>query len=87
MGRTAQVWFEATEGDSDSSGHFSKLARWLDMEQSAEAQQAAEWQKTAGDHDSSTSLIELVIRSEDTGLGGYALGKGSVQLFSYFLKT
>ena len=73
MGRTAQVWFEAPHEDSDASGHFAKLDRWLDMEQTAEAQQAAEWQESAGDHDSSTALMNLVIRSENTGLGGHAL--------------
>lgn len=73
MGRTAQVWFEAPDDDNDSSGHFAKLVRWLDMERTAEAQQAAEWQKAAEDTDSSTALLNLVIRSEDTGLGGYAL--------------
>jgi ATP-dependent RNA/DNA helicase IGHMBP2 len=72
-GRTAQVWFEAPHEDNDSSGHFAKLTRWLDMEQSAETQQAAEWQSATGDHDSSTALMNLVIRTEDTGLGGYAL--------------
>ena len=72
-GRIAQVWFEAPNADNDSSGHFSKLTRWLDMERTAEAQQAAEWQKAAGDHDSSTALMNLVIRGEDTGLGGAAM--------------
>lgn len=73
MGRTAQVWFESTEEDSDDTGHFAKLERWLSMERSAEAQQAAEWQQAAGEGDSSTALMNLVIRSEDTGLGGHAL--------------
>ncbi len=71
-GRTVQVWFEAPHADNDVTGHFAKLNRWLDMEQSAETHQAAEWRKSAGDHDSSTALMNLVIRSEDTGLGGYA---------------
>jgi ATP-dependent RNA/DNA helicase IGHMBP2 len=73
MGRTAQVWFEAVEEDSDNTGHFEKLERWLGMERSAEAQQAAAWQQAAGENDSSTALMNLVIRSEDTGLGGHAL--------------
>jgi len=73
LGRTAQVWFESTEDDSDGTGHFAKLERWLGMERSAEAQQAAEWQRAAGEDDSSTALMNLVIRSEDTGLGGHAL--------------
>jgi ATP-dependent RNA/DNA helicase IGHMBP2 len=72
-GRTTLVWFEAPNEDNDSSGHFTKLTRWLDMERSAEARQAAEWQQTSGDQDSSTALMNLVIRSEDTGLGGHVL--------------
>ena len=73
LGRAVQVWFESSEGDSDRLGHFAKLTRWLDMEQAAEAKQAAEWRAETGDHDSSTALMNLVIRSEDTGLGGYTL--------------
>ncbi len=73
MGRTVQVWFESPQVESDSSGHFAKLTRWLDMEQAAEAQQAAEWREAAGEHDSSTALMNLVLRSEEIGLGGYAL--------------
>ena len=72
-GRTTQVWFESREADNDRSGHFAKLARWLDMERAAETAQAAEWQKSAGDRDSSTTLTHLVIRSEDAGLGGHTL--------------
>ena len=70
-GRTTQVWFESGEGGDDESGHFTKMQRWLQMERSAEAQQAAA--TSTGQHDSSTTLTNLVIRSEDTGLGGYAL--------------
>ncbi|MFT5123783.1 MAG: ATP-dependent RNA/DNA helicase IGHMBP2 [Kiritimatiellia bacterium] len=80
-GRTTQVWFEAPDEDNDPTGHFDQLTRWLDMERTAEADQAAAWQKAGGDHDSSTSLLNLVIRSEDTGLGGYAmitLGRNSL---------
>lgn len=73
MGRVVQAWFEAPHADNDSSGHFTKMARWLDMERAAETAQAAEWLEAAGDRDSSTTLTNLVIRSEDTGLGGHAL--------------
>ena len=73
LGRTVQVWFESVEDESDPNGHFAKLERWLQMEHSAEAQQAAEWQATTGESDSSTALMNLVIRAEDTGLGGHAL--------------
>lgn len=73
LSRNVQVWFESVDEDSDRTGHFAKLERWLSMERSAEAQQAAEWQEAAGESDSSTALMNLVIRSEDTGLGGHAL--------------
>ncbi len=72
-GRVAQVWFESREADNDSSGHFARLSRWLDMERAAEAAQAAEWQAGDGARDSSTTLTHLVIRSEDSGLGGHTL--------------
>ncbi len=72
-GRVAQVWFEAPQEENDTTGHFAKLTRWLDMERSAEAQQAAELQRESGERDSSTALLNLVIRSEDSGLGGLAL--------------
>jgi superfamily I DNA and/or RNA helicase len=72
MGRTVQVWFAAEASEQDATGHFQKLARWLDMEERAESERAAEWQG-AGDKDSSTGLRNLVIRNEDTGLGGYVL--------------
>ncbi|MGB0578175.1 MAG: AAA domain-containing protein [Limisphaerales bacterium] len=73
LGRTVQVWFESTEEASDDTGHFTKLERWLAMERSAEAQQAIEWQQGNGESDTSTGLTNLVVRSEDTGLGGHAL--------------
>ncbi len=72
-GRTTQVWFESSETDNDRSGHFAKLTRWLNMERAAESEQAAEWQRSGGDRDSSTTLTHLVIRSEDAGLGGHTL--------------
>lgn len=73
LGRTVQVWFEAPANEDDCSGHFSQLSEWLEMEQAAEAEQAAECQKAACADSSSTALTNLVIRSEDTGLGGFAL--------------
>ena len=72
-GRMVQVWFESVEEESDPSGHFARLDRWLGMERRAEAQQAAEWLSSSGEADSSTGLTNLVIRSEDTGLGGHAM--------------
>lgn len=66
-----QVWFASEEGDSDPTGHFEQLGRWLDLEQRAEAEEAAEWQRTAADTDSSTGLANLIVRKEDSALGGY----------------
>ena len=72
-GRVVQAWFESGESKNDETGHFAKLLRWLDMERAAETEQAAEWQRRGGDCDTSTTLTQLVIRSEDTGLGGHTL--------------
>ncbi len=46
-GRTTQVWFESRETENDRSGHFARLARWLDMERAAETEQAEEWKMSA----------------------------------------
>ena len=73
MGRTVHVWFVGEQEESDATGHFKKLSRWLDMEEQAETAKTAEWIHTAGNQDSSTGLRHLVIRGEDTGLGGYVL--------------
>ena len=71
MGRTVQVWHEAEGSSGERSDHFEQLSRWLEMEGRAEIEQAAEWQREAGGQDSSTSLKDLLVREEDTGLGGY----------------
>jgi len=73
LGRPVQVWFVAEDEDSDASGHFQKLQRWLDMEARAEAEQTAAWRRGSGEHDARTTLRHLVVRTEDTGLGGYVL--------------
>lgn len=73
MGRKVQVWFAAEGTSPDRNDHFEQLTRWLEMEGRAELEQAAEWQREAGGRDSSTSLKDLVVREEDSGLGGYVL--------------
>jgi hypothetical protein len=73
MSRTVQVWFAAEREEGPVQDHFKQLSRWLEMEERAEVQQALEWQSSNKDHDSSTTLLHLVIRGEDTGLGGYTL--------------
>lgn len=71
MGRTVQVWHETEASVGEKNGHFEQLSRWLELEGRAEMEQAAEWQRDSGDQGSSTSLKDLVVREEDTGLGGY----------------
>jgi superfamily I DNA and/or RNA helicase len=61
--------------DARSAGedHFQRLARLLDLESRAEAQQAAERGRRLSPAESEragTSLVDLVIADEDTGLGG-----------------
>lgn len=72
MGRAVQVWFAAEHSNADTTGHFQKLGRWLDMEERAESERAAQWQ-TAGDQETSTGWRSLVLRNEEIGLGGYPL--------------
>ena len=59
-----------------SEDHFQKLARLLDLEAEAEKQEtirSLERQSPAEAEASGNSLINLVIREEDSGLGGRIL--------------
>lgn len=71
MGRPVQVWFESEDENTDDADHFQRLTRWLDMEARAETEQVSGW--LDGTQDSSTRLVDLVIREEDVGLGGYTV--------------
>ncbi len=73
MGRSVQVWFESEGENADVADHFQRLMRWLDMEARAETEQVSGWLDGTGNRDSSTRLVDLVIRGEDIGLGGYTL--------------
>jgi ATP-dependent RNA/DNA helicase IGHMBP2 len=70
--RPLHVWAESLGEDADD-GHLPRLARLLEMEARAEAQQAAERGRRVSRNDaerSGTSLIDLVVVDENSGLGG-----------------
>src|SRR5690242_11867412 len=57
----------------DPADHFARLARLLDLEGRAVADQARERARRSAPADAEragTSLVDLVIRDEDAGLGG-----------------
>ena len=72
--RRVQAWADAS-GDSGpgDEDHFQRLARLLDLESRAEAQEVAERGRRLSPAEAErtgTSLVDLVIADEDTGLGG-----------------
>ena len=76
-GRRVRVWIDDSadrpRGDED---HFTRLARLLDLESQAEARQAAGLAarlSPAEAERSGTSLVDLTLIDEDTGLGGHVL--------------
>ena len=75
--RRVRAWAEAAGGSaSGDADHFGRLARLLDLESKAEAQQARErgQRLSAADAErTGTSLVDLVVVDEDSGLGGRAL--------------
>jgi ATP-dependent RNA/DNA helicase IGHMBP2 len=72
--RRVQVWVDIpTDSGSGGEDHFERLARLLDMESRAEAQEAAERGRRLSPAEAErtgTSLVDLVIIDEDVGLGG-----------------
>ena len=72
--RRVRAWAGGTRAESLSQeDHFQRLARLLEMEGKAEAQQAAERARRLSPADAErtgNSLIDLVIADEDAGLGG-----------------
>jgi hypothetical protein len=72
--RRVRVW-AASSPDSGHSGgdHFERLAGLLDLESQSEAREAVERGRrlsSAEAERAGTSLVDLVIADEDTGLGG-----------------
>lgn len=72
--RRVRVWADdlpaSLVGDED---HFQRLARLLELESQAEAQQAAELARRFSGADAErtgNSIVDLAVADEDTGLGG-----------------
>ncbi|MCE9548770.1 MAG: IGHMBP2 family helicase [Planctomycetia bacterium] len=72
--RKVRAWAEtAMETRTSGEDHFARLARLLDMESRAAAQQAAERSRRLSAADAEhegTSLVNLVVTDEESGLGG-----------------
>ena len=72
--RRVRVWAESPRGASNTGGyHFERLARLLELESRAQAREAAERGRRLSPADAErtgTSLVDLVITDEDSGLGG-----------------
>jgi len=73
-GRRVRVWAEGTADSDDAGGdHFERLTRLLELESRAQAQEASERGRRLSPADAErtgTTLVNLVIADEDTGLGG-----------------
>ncbi|MCF7974775.1 MAG: AAA family ATPase [Phycisphaerae bacterium] len=73
-GRRVRVWAESPGSASDNGdSHFEQLANLLELEHQEEAREAVERGRRLSYADaerSGTSLVDLVIADEDTGLGG-----------------
>ncbi len=80
--RPVRVWAQrAASGSGADEDHFQRLTRLLELEGAAQARQAAERARRLSPADaerSGTTLIDLVLVDEDSGLGGrrlWSLGK------------
>ena len=80
--RPVRVWAErAASGNPAGEDHFQRLTRLLELEGAGAARQAAERARRLSPADaerSGTTLIDLVLVDEDSGLGGrrlWSLGK------------
>jgi len=77
--RRVRVWAEEAKSVHGQEDHFQRLARLLELEGRAEAEQAAQRARRfsgAEAERTGDSLVDLVVADEDTGLGG----RGLVQL-------
>ena len=71
--RRVRAWAESPPDSDATGGHFERLTRLLDLESRAEAQEALERGRRLSAADAEragTSLVDLVIADEETGLGG-----------------
>jgi superfamily I DNA and/or RNA helicase len=72
-GRRVRVWAESPPDSDDTGGHFERLVRLLELESRAEDQEAIERGRRLSSADAErtgTSLVDLIITDEETGLGG-----------------
>ncbi|RPJ59937.1 MAG: hypothetical protein EHM24_27540, partial [Acidobacteria bacterium] len=68
-----RAWADGPANDEDGGGHFERLARLLDLESRAQAQETTERGRRLSAADAErtgTSLVDLVIIDDQTGLGG-----------------
>ena len=71
--RRLRVWAESPPDSDTTGGHFERLVRLLKLESRAENQDAIERGRRLSSADAErtgTSLVDLVITDEETGLGG-----------------
>ncbi|MCX5645795.1 MAG: AAA domain-containing protein [Phycisphaerae bacterium] len=71
--RRMRVWAESPPDSDATSEHFERLTRLLELESRAEDQETRERGRRLSDADAEragTSLVDLVITDEETGLGG-----------------
>jgi superfamily I DNA and/or RNA helicase len=71
--RRVRVWAESPPDSDDTGGHFERFVRLLELESRAEDQEAIERGRRLSSTDAErmgTSLVDLVITDEETGLGG-----------------
>ena len=71
--RRIRVWPESPPDSDATAGHLKRLVRLLDLESHAEDQKAMERGRRLSSADAErtgTSLVDLVITDEETGLGG-----------------
>ncbi len=76
--RRIRVWHESPPDSDAAAGHFERLVRLLDFESRAEAQEVVERGRRLSSADAErtgTSLVDLVITDDETGLGGRHLLK------------
>ncbi|RPJ29477.1 MAG: hypothetical protein EHM35_13325, partial [Planctomycetaceae bacterium] len=72
--RRVRVWAESPPGCEDAGGHhFERLTHMLELESRAQVQEATERSRRLSPADAErtgTSLVDLIVADEDTGLGG-----------------
>ncbi|MDY0165580.1 MAG: AAA domain-containing protein [Thermoguttaceae bacterium] len=71
--RRIRAWTASAAADHGDEDHFGQLGRLLDMESRAEAQRAAEQARRLGPEEAQqagTTLVDLVVKDEQAGLGG-----------------